>query len=180
MLFTINNPSLTSNSLDSYCALPLRSPIIIVRETVFLLQKKMVPRMLKNNKCGLLKDHRSTRLDADLEARGIKNIVEGNQGHFLTTVLWNWWKRMKLCPGYKIVKRGEKMEKKADVGSGFDRTDVSHADCKSGKKYANMKAGQILEIQADDEGAHADIPAWCEQTEIPGAKKKPKIILNIM
>jgi len=35
------------------------------------------------------------------------------------------------------------------------------------KNMRNMKAGQILEIQADDEGAHADIPAWCEQTGNP-------------
>jgi TusA-related sulfurtransferase len=31
----------------------------------------------------------------------------------------------------------------------------------------NMKkldSGQVLEIQADDEGAHSDIPAWCDQT----------------
>ena len=31
----------------------------------------------------------------------------------------------------------------------------------------NMKkldAGQVLEIQSDDDGAHADVPAWCEQT----------------
>ena len=27
-----------------------------------------------------------------------------------------------------------------------------------------MEIGQVLEIHADDEGAHADIPAWCEQT----------------
>jgi tRNA 2-thiouridine synthesizing protein A len=27
-----------------------------------------------------------------------------------------------------------------------------------------MEAGQVLEVRADDEGAHADIPAWCEQT----------------
>ena len=32
------------------------------------------------------------------------------------------------------------------------------------KNMRKMKAGQILEIRADDEGAHADIPAWCEQT----------------
>jgi len=32
------------------------------------------------------------------------------------------------------------------------------------KNMKKMEAGQILEIQADDEGAHADIPAWCEQT----------------
>ena len=32
------------------------------------------------------------------------------------------------------------------------------------KNMKKMEAGQILEIQADDDGAHADIPAWCEQT----------------
>jgi tRNA 2-thiouridine synthesizing protein A len=32
------------------------------------------------------------------------------------------------------------------------------------KNVKKMEVGQVLEIQADDEGAHADIPAWCEQT----------------
>jgi len=32
------------------------------------------------------------------------------------------------------------------------------------KAMRKMQAGQVLEIRADDEGAHADIPAWCEQT----------------
>ena len=32
------------------------------------------------------------------------------------------------------------------------------------RNMRKMEVGQILEIQADDEGAHADIPAWCEQT----------------
>ena len=32
------------------------------------------------------------------------------------------------------------------------------------KNMRTMEVGQVLEIQADDEGAHADIPAWCEQT----------------
>ncbi len=32
------------------------------------------------------------------------------------------------------------------------------------KNMKKMEVGQILEVQADDEGAHADIPAWCEQT----------------
>jgi TusA-related sulfurtransferase len=27
-----------------------------------------------------------------------------------------------------------------------------------------LQAGQVLELRADDEGAQADIPAWCEQT----------------
>ncbi len=32
------------------------------------------------------------------------------------------------------------------------------------KNMRKMEAGQVLEIQADDEGAQADIPAWCVQT----------------
>jgi len=32
------------------------------------------------------------------------------------------------------------------------------------KNMRQMQAGQVLEIQADDEGAQADIPAWCQQT----------------
>jgi tRNA 2-thiouridine synthesizing protein A len=32
------------------------------------------------------------------------------------------------------------------------------------KNMKKMEGGQVLEIRADDEGAHADVPAWCEQT----------------
>ena len=32
------------------------------------------------------------------------------------------------------------------------------------RNMRKMEARQVLEIRADDEGAHADIPAWCEQT----------------
>ena len=32
------------------------------------------------------------------------------------------------------------------------------------KNMKKMEPGQVLEIRADDEGAHADVPAWCEQT----------------
>ena len=32
------------------------------------------------------------------------------------------------------------------------------------KNVRTMTAGQVLEVRADDEGAQADIPAWCEQT----------------
>ena len=32
------------------------------------------------------------------------------------------------------------------------------------KNMRGLTAGQVLEVRADDEGAHADIPAWCEQT----------------
>jgi tRNA 2-thiouridine synthesizing protein A len=33
------------------------------------------------------------------------------------------------------------------------------------KNMKKLDAGQVLEIRADDEGAHSDIPAWCEQTD---------------
>jgi TusA-related sulfurtransferase len=32
------------------------------------------------------------------------------------------------------------------------------------KAMRKMTGGQVLEVRADDEGAHADIPAWSEQT----------------
>ena len=32
------------------------------------------------------------------------------------------------------------------------------------RNMKKLEAGQVLEIQADDEGARADVPAWCEQT----------------
>ncbi|MDY6874773.1 MAG: sulfurtransferase TusA family protein [Chloroflexota bacterium] len=32
------------------------------------------------------------------------------------------------------------------------------------KNIKKLEAGQVLEIRADDEGAHSDVPAWCEQT----------------
>ena len=35
------------------------------------------------------------------------------------------------------------------------------------KNMRTMTAGQIIEIRADEDGAHADIPAWCEQTGNP-------------
>lgn len=32
------------------------------------------------------------------------------------------------------------------------------------KNMRSMTVGQVLEVRADDEGAQADIPAWCAQT----------------
>lgn len=32
------------------------------------------------------------------------------------------------------------------------------------RNIKKLEPGQVLEIQADDEGAHSDVPAWCEQT----------------
>lgn len=32
------------------------------------------------------------------------------------------------------------------------------------KKMKEVQPGQVLEVWADDEGAHADVPAWCQKT----------------
>jgi TusA-related sulfurtransferase len=32
------------------------------------------------------------------------------------------------------------------------------------RNIKKLEPGQVLEIHADDEGAHADVPAWCQQT----------------
>lgn len=59
------------------------------------------------------------------------------------------------------------MEKKVDVVQDSIGQMCPMPIANLAKNIRNMKAGQILEIQADDEGAHADIPAWCEQTGNP-------------
>lgn len=35
---------------------------------------------------------------------------------------------------------------------------------KTSNKIREMKAGQVLEVQADDEGIEKDMPAWCKMT----------------
>ncbi|HOG46101.1 MAG TPA: sulfurtransferase TusA family protein [Anaerolineae bacterium] len=32
------------------------------------------------------------------------------------------------------------------------------------RKIKEVQPGQVLEILADDEGAHSDVPAWCAKT----------------
>ena len=32
------------------------------------------------------------------------------------------------------------------------------------KKVRTLQAGQILQVRAEDSGAHIDIPAWCRMT----------------
>ncbi len=41
-------------------------------------------------------------------------------------------------------------------------------------KIKDMQPGQILEVQADDDGIEKDMPAWCEKTghEYLGFKKE--------
>jgi tRNA 2-thiouridine synthesizing protein A len=42
------------------------------------------------------------------------------------------------------------------------------------KKLKEMKAGQVLEVLADDEGIKEDMPAWCRTTgnELLGIEKE--------
>lgn len=56
------------------------------------------------------------------------------------------------------------MEKKADVVQDSIGLLCPMPIAYLAKNIRNMKKGQILEIHADDEGAHSDIPAWCNQT----------------
>jgi len=44
---------------------------------------------------------------------------------------------------------------------------------KTGQKIKEMEIGQILEVQADDEGIERDMPVWCKKTghEYLGLKK---------
>lgn len=35
---------------------------------------------------------------------------------------------------------------------------------KTANKIREMKSGQILEVQADDDGIEKDMPAWCKMT----------------
>ena len=35
---------------------------------------------------------------------------------------------------------------------------------KASNKIKQMKQGQVLEVQADDDGIEKDMPAWCRQT----------------
>ena len=45
---------------------------------------------------------------------------------------------------------------------------------KTTNKIKEMKPGQVLEVQADDEGIERDMPIWCKRTghEYLGLKKE--------
>ena len=44
----------------------------------------------------------------------------------------------------------------------------------SGKKIAQLKPGEVLEVVADDKGIKLDMPTWCEATghEFLGAEEE--------
>jgi sulfur relay protein TusB/DsrH len=75
MLFTVNKPSLTSNSLDSVLRIaPKDSPILLYEDGVYIAKDgaRDAPKIRT-----ALKDHPIFALDVDLEARGISQVLEG-------------------------------------------------------------------------------------------------------
>lgn len=75
MLYTINNSSLTSSSLDSLLRIvPSGSPILFYEDGVYnAMEGARDAQKVK----GALKDHKVFALDADIEARGIKRLIQG-------------------------------------------------------------------------------------------------------
>jgi len=75
MLFTLNDSSLTSNSLDSLLRIaPSGAPILLYEDGVF---SAMEGTRDSQKMINALKDHPIYALDADVEARGLKNIIKG-------------------------------------------------------------------------------------------------------
>lgn len=75
MLFTLNNSSITSNSLDSLLRIaPSGTPILLYEDGVFsAMEGTCDTQKIKN----ALKDHPIYALDADVEARGLKRLIKG-------------------------------------------------------------------------------------------------------
>ena len=75
MLFTLNNSSITSNSLDSLLRIaPSGTPILLYEDGVFsAMEGTRDSEKVKN----ALNDHPIYALDADVEARGLKNLIKG-------------------------------------------------------------------------------------------------------
>ena len=75
MLFTINNSSITSNSFDSLLRIaPSGTPILFYEDGAF--NTKEGARDSKKVKDALV-EHPIYVIDADVEARGIKQIIKG-------------------------------------------------------------------------------------------------------
>ncbi|MCJ7694509.1 MAG: sulfurtransferase complex subunit TusB [Anaerolineaceae bacterium] len=75
MLFTVNKPSLTSNSLDSALRIaPQGTPFLLYEDGVFIAKTGAKDSWKIEN---TIKDHPFYALDVDLEARGIVDLIEG-------------------------------------------------------------------------------------------------------
>ena len=75
MLFTVNDSSLTSDSLDSLLRIaPSGAPILLYEDGVFsAMEGTRDSKKVKN----ALKDHPIYALDADVEARALKRLIKG-------------------------------------------------------------------------------------------------------
>ncbi len=75
MLFTVNNSSITSDSLDSLLRIaPSGAPILLYEDGVFsAMEGTRDSKKVKN----ALEDHPIYALDADVEARGLKRLIKG-------------------------------------------------------------------------------------------------------
>ena len=75
MLFTVNKPSITSNSFDSLLRIaPPNAPILFYEDGAFIAKEGSIDSS-KVKKA--LDNHPIYVIDADVEARGVKNIIEG-------------------------------------------------------------------------------------------------------
>ena len=77
MLYTINNSSITSSSLDSLLRIiPSGSPILLYEDGVYNAAEGARDTQKVEE---VLKDHPVYALEADVQARGLKNIITGIQ-----------------------------------------------------------------------------------------------------
>jgi sulfur relay protein TusB/DsrH len=75
MLFTINNSSITSNSFDSLLRIaPSGTPILFYEDGAFNVKDGARDSTKVKD---ALAEHPMYVIDADLEARGVKEIIEG-------------------------------------------------------------------------------------------------------
>jgi tRNA 2-thiouridine synthesizing protein B len=77
MLYTVNKPPLSTNSLDSVLRIaPAGAPILLYEDGVYAVMSgaRSAPAVQ-----AAMGDHPVYALDADLEARGIGRVLEGIQ-----------------------------------------------------------------------------------------------------
>lgn len=75
MLYTINKPSTSTNSLDSLLRIaPNGSPVLLYEDGVYIAMNGAKD---SDKVIAALLEHPIYALDADCEARGIKNIIPG-------------------------------------------------------------------------------------------------------
>jgi tRNA 2-thiouridine synthesizing protein B len=77
MLFTVNKSSITSNSFDSLLRIaPPNAPILFYEDGAFIAKEGTID---SGKVKQALADHPIYVIDADVEARGVTNIIDGIQ-----------------------------------------------------------------------------------------------------